>query len=80
MISDRAYNTITKTIENIVNKLNEHNITHEILGDHHTFAIAPSCSIHTEFCTIDVWKDQIKVNEKTVDDIADMIKLILGTG
>lgn len=60
-------------VEKITKKLESSKIKHELLGDAHTFLIAPTCTIHTDNCTIEVWKEQITVNEKIVDDLDDMI-------
>lgn len=77
MISDKVYNTITKTVDSIIKALNKNNIKHEIQGDMYTFALAPTCTIHTSLCTIDVWKDEIKVNEKIVSGIEEMISVVI---
>ncbi|MDQ0168749.1 hypothetical protein [Paenibacillus tundrae] len=76
MISNKSYNAITKTVKKVVQMLESHGIEHEVLGDSRTFAIAPSCSIHTQHCTIDIWKNEVKVNEKQSENLDHMIKMI----
>lgn len=68
---------IEKLVNQIAQKLNIHNITHEVLGDKYTFAYSPTCTIHTNNCTIEIVKDQITVNEKPVNDIEEMIDEVL---
>lgn len=68
---------IEKTVKAITSELNKHSIPHEVSGDKFTFAIAPTATIHTANCTIEVYKDQVSVNEIPVIDIEDMISEVL---
>lgn len=77
MISNKSYNLITKTVQAIKQHLNVHNIEYDVLGDNQTFAISPTCTIHTQHCTIDIWKNQIQVNEQEVSDLDEMMTMIL---
>jgi len=77
MVTDKSYNLITKTVNNVIHKLETNNISHEVVGDKFTFAISPTCTIHTDQCTIDIHKDQINVNENRVSDLDEMIDVIL---
>ncbi|WP_405169331.1 hypothetical protein [Paenibacillus sp. FSL H3-0286] len=68
---------IEKTVKSIVSKLKEYNIHHEVSGDQFTFVLAPTATIHTNNCTIEIYKDQVTVNEIPVIDIEDMISEVL---
>lgn len=68
---------IGKLVKSISDKLNTYGYEHEIAGDKSTFAIAPTATILTENCTIEVFKNQIKVNEKHVLDIEEMIDEVI---
>jgi hypothetical protein len=68
---------IDKLVKQITNKLDAEGLQYEVSGDQHSFAISPTCTIHTNHCTIEIIKNQITVNEKVADDIEDMIDIIL---
>ncbi|WP_145413338.1 hypothetical protein [Paenibacillus xylanexedens] len=76
MISTAEYNAITKTVKKVVKKLKENNITFEVQGDEHSFAISPTCTINTQFSTIQINKNKIKVNDIEVDDLDEIIEII----
>lgn len=69
--------SIKQTVKTITKALQEHNINHEVSGDEFTFSIAPTCSIYTANCTIEVYRDQVTVNENPVIDVDDMISEVL---
>lgn len=66
-----------KRVQVISIKLNTFNIQHEVLGDNFMFAFSPTCTIHTNNCTIEVYKNQITVNEKPVSDLDEMVDKVL---
>ncbi|WP_063563017.1 hypothetical protein [Paenibacillus sp. O199] len=68
---------IDKIVKQITKKLDAEGVQYEVIGDEHSFAISPTCTIHTNHCTIEINNNQITVNEKAADDIEDMIDLIL---
>lgn len=68
---------IEKLVKSISEKLNTYGYVHEVAGDKTTFAIAPTATILTENCTIEVYKNQITVNEKPVLDLDEMIDEVI---
>lgn|GEM_PF-4406060 len=68
---------IDKIIKQITKKLDTEGLYYEVTGDQHTFAISPTCTIHTNQCTIEIIKDQITVNEQSAEDIEEMMEMIL---
>jgi hypothetical protein len=68
---------IKQTVKAITKKLQEYSINHEVSGDEYTFSVAPTCSIYTTNCTIEVYKDQVSVNEIPVIDVDDMLLEVL---
>ncbi|PYE51606.1 hypothetical protein HUB98_06205 [Paenibacillus barcinonensis] len=68
---------IDKFVKQVTKKLDAEGVKYEVIGDEHSFAISPTCTIHTNNCTIEINKNRITVNEKAADDIEDMIDLIL---
>ncbi|PZT57468.1 hypothetical protein [Paenibacillus silvae] len=77
MISTAAYNAITKTVKKVVKKLEENDIVFEVQGEEQTFTISPTCTINTQFSTIEINKNKIRVNEIEIDDLDEMIEIIL---
>ncbi|MWV44943.1 hypothetical protein GRF59_15075 [Paenibacillus sp. HJL G12] len=69
--------SIEKLVNSISEKLNTYGYGHEVAGDSTTFVIAPTATILTEKCTIEVYKNQIKVNEKSVLDLEEMIDRVI---
>ncbi|ASA22731.1 hypothetical protein [Paenibacillus donghaensis] len=69
--------TIQKLVNSVTRTLSSNNIKHEVSGDEQTFTISPTCSIYTNNCTIEIYKDEIKVNEKLVDDLDEMIDIVI---
>lgn len=76
MISTAAYNAITKTVNKVVKRLEENEITFEAQGDEQSFVISPTCTINTQFSTIEIYKNKIKVNEIEIDDLDEMMEII----
>lgn len=76
MITTAAYNTITKTVNKVVKRLEENNITFEVQGDEHSFAISPTCTINTQFSTIEIHKNKFRVDGTEVNDLDEMIEII----
>ncbi|WP_036653655.1 hypothetical protein, partial [Paenibacillus pini] len=68
---------IEKLVNSISEKLNTYGYEHEVTGDKTTFAIAPTATVLTENCTIEVYKNQITVNEKHVMDLEEMINEVI---
>ncbi|WP_440110296.1 hypothetical protein [Paenibacillus sp. QZ-Y1] len=70
---------IDKFIKQITKKLDAEGLNYEVIGigDHHSFTISPTCTIHTNHCTIEVIKDQITVNEQPVTDIEEMMEEVM---
>ncbi|MDR6779379.1 hypothetical protein J2W98_003659 [Paenibacillus peoriae] len=68
---------IDKLVKQIIKKLDSEGLHYEVSGDQYTFVISPTCTIHTNHCTIDVYKNQITINEKLVDGLDEMIDEIL---
>ena len=56
-----------KKVERI---LTQHHINFETIGDDVTFAMSPTATIRTNNCTIELYKNEITVNEQptTLDD------------
>jgi len=68
---------IDRFVKQITNKLDAEGVHYEVIGDEHSFAISPTCTIHTNHCTIEVHKNNITVNEQSVTDIEEMMEEIL---
>ncbi|OMD09843.1 hypothetical protein [Paenibacillus odorifer] len=68
---------IEKLVKSISDKLNTYGYEHEIAGDKFTFAIAPTSTILTNNCTIEVHKKQIAVNEKLVSNLDELIEEVI---
>lgn len=41
---------INKLVNKITSKLDVEGLHYEVTGDQHTFAISPTCTIHTNHC------------------------------
>ncbi|MFE6075742.1 hypothetical protein ACFVQB_14820 [Paenibacillus sp. NPDC057886] len=67
---------IDKLVKQITKKLDAEGLNYEVTGDQHTFAISPTCTIHTNQCTIEIVKDRITVNEHPAEDIEEMMEMI----
>ncbi|MCP1185064.1 hypothetical protein [Paenibacillus sp. 1781tsa1] len=76
MISTASYKAITKTVKKVIKKLEENDISFEVQGDEHSFAITPTCTINTQLSTIEIHKNKITVNEKEVKDLDEMMEII----
>ncbi|WP_340032527.1 hypothetical protein NSQ20_11725 [Paenibacillus sp. FSL K6-1122] len=68
---------IDKLVKQITKKLDAEGLKYEVIGDQHTFAISPTCTIHTNQCTIEIIKDRITVNELPVTDVDEMMEEIM---
>ncbi|MFS0855181.1 hypothetical protein [Paenibacillus taichungensis] len=67
---------IDKFVKQITKRLDAEGIQHEVVGDQHSFAISPTCTIHTNQCTIEIHKSSITVNEQVVGDLDELIEII----
>jgi hypothetical protein len=68
---------IDKLVKQITKKLDSEGLHYEVTGDQYSFAISPTCAIHTNHCTIEIYKNSIKVNEQPVADIEEMMEEIM---
>ncbi|WP_339193999.1 hypothetical protein MKY95_19470 [Paenibacillus sp. FSL P4-0176] len=77
MIGREKIIKIDKFVKQITKKLDAEGLQHEVTGDQHSFAISPTCTIHTNKCTIEIYKNNITVNEQPVADIEEMMVEIM---
>ncbi|MDP9675211.1 hypothetical protein J2W97_001194 [Paenibacillus jamilae] len=68
---------IEKFVEQITTKLDSEGLYYEVSGDQFTFVISPTCTIHTNHCTIEIYKNSIKVNEQPVAGIEEMMEEVM---
>lgn len=68
---------IDKFVKQITNKLDSEGLQYEVTGDQYSFAISPTCTIHTNQCTIEIHKNHITVNEQPVSGIEEMVKAVM---
>lgn len=68
---------IDKLVKQITKKLDSERLYYEVSGDQYTFAISPTCTIHTNQCTIDIRKNKIAVNEQPVANIDEMMEEVM---
>lgn len=68
------FETIIKTIRK---QLEEFEINFIQQGDEFTFAIAKTCTIETEFCSIEIHGKVIKVNDQIVNSIEEVVPKVI---
>ncbi|MEK4427794.1 hypothetical protein MHB54_00895 [Paenibacillus sp. FSL M7-0802] len=68
---------IDKLVKQITKKLDAEGLYYEVSGDQYTFIISPTCTIHTNHCTIEIHKNSITVNERPVADIEEMMEEVM---
>lgn len=80
MLSEKGYRdaqVTKKTVKAIEAKLKEYKINYEPIDYDLSFTYSVGYTILTDNCTIEVYKDQITVNEKPVADINEMIEMVV---
>ncbi|OMF76699.1 hypothetical protein [Paenibacillus glucanolyticus] len=79
MISEKGYRAVQitkRTVKAIEAKLKENEIVHEPI-DYTPFLFnSIGHTILTDNCTIEVYKNEITVNEKPVSDVYEMIDMV----
>ncbi|MGC6586152.1 hypothetical protein ACPV3A_14440 [Paenibacillus sp. Dod16] len=80
MISEKGYRAVQitkRTVNAIEAKLKENEILHEPI-DYTPFLFnSIGHTILTDNCTIEVYKNEITVNENPVNDLNDMINMVI---
>lgn len=73
----KASESTKKTVYAVDKKLTKHKIKHDPI-DYNIFLYGASgYHILTEYCTIEVYREKIVVNEKQVEDVNEMIFEVL---
>lgn len=80
MLSEKGYRdaqVTKKTVKAIETKLKEYEIEYEPIDYDLSFIYSVGHTVLTDNCTIEVYKDQITVNEKPVSDVYEMIDMVI---
>lgn len=66
----RLVNSIKKALE-------KHGIQYEAIDSALSYGMAPTATILTEWCTIEVYRGHVEINDKPVNSIAELMQMVL---
>lgn len=66
-----------RLVNRIKRALERYNIQYEATDSALSYGMAPTATILTEWCTIEVYRGHVEINDKPVNSVAELVQIVL---